>query len=35
VRVISQGAIKVNVALVIAEEDLKRAVSALHRRFFG
>lgn len=34
VRVISQGAIKVNVAMVIAEADLRRAVSALHSRFF-
>lgn len=35
VRVISQGAIKVNVALVIAEADLQRAVTGLHQRFFG
>lgn len=34
VRVISQGAIKVNVAMVIAEVDLERAVRALHDRFF-
>ncbi|MCB9888183.1 MAG: aspartate kinase [Planctomycetes bacterium] len=35
VRVISQGAIKVNIALVIDQADLARAVNALHRRFFG
>ena len=34
VRVISQGAIKVNVALVIGESDVPRAVAALHGRFF-
>ncbi len=35
VRVISQGAIKVNVAVVVAEADGPRAVRALHARFFG
>ena len=35
VRVISQGAIKVNIGLVIRERDLKQAVRALHSRFFG
>ena len=35
VRVISQGAIKVNIALVIAEAELPRAVAALHSAFFG
>ncbi|MHC5064885.1 MAG: aspartate kinase [Planctomycetota bacterium] len=35
VRVISQGAIKVNVAMVIAEADLEPAVAALHARFFS
>lgn len=34
VRVISQGAIKVNVALIIAEADLESSVRALHREFF-
>jgi len=34
VRVISQGAIKVNIGLVIDQVDLKKAVSALHARFF-
>jgi aspartokinase/homoserine dehydrogenase 1 len=34
VRVISQGAIKVNIGLVIDQVDLQRAVSALHARFF-
>ena len=34
VRVISQGAIKVNIALVIAEAELARAVVALHAAFF-
>jgi aspartate kinase len=34
VRVISQGAIKVNIGLVIDQADLQRAVSALHARFF-
>jgi aspartate kinase len=33
-RVISQGAIRVNIALVIAEADLPRAVAALHAAFF-
>ena len=35
VRVISQGAIKVNIAVIVAEEDMQRAVVALHERFFG
>ena len=34
VRAISQGAVKVNIALVVAEKDLRRAVAALHERFF-
>ncbi|MHC4515104.1 MAG: aspartate kinase [Planctomycetota bacterium] len=34
VRVISQGAIKVNIGLVIREEHLEEAVRALHARFF-
>ncbi len=34
VRVISQGAIKVNIGLVVAEADLEKAVRALHARFF-
>ncbi len=34
VRVISQGAIKVNIALVVAEEHLERAIVALHEAFF-
>jgi len=35
VRVISQGAIKVNIGLVIREEQLEEAVRALHARFFS
>lgn len=35
VRVISQGAVKVNIALVVAEEHLQRAIRALHDSFFG
>lgn len=35
VRVISQGAIKVNLALVVHERDLVTAVTELHKRFFG
>jgi aspartate kinase len=35
VRVISQGAIKVNIALVVAEEHLRPAVTALHEGFFA
>ncbi|MDP6928800.1 MAG: aspartate kinase [Planctomycetota bacterium] len=35
VRVISQGAVKVNVATVIGEADLECAVKALHEAFFG
>lgn len=35
VRVISQGAIKVNIAFVVADGDAPRAVRALHRRFFA
>jgi aspartate kinase len=34
VRVISQGAIKVNIALVVAEEHLSLAIRALHDCFF-
>jgi aspartokinase len=32
--VISQGAIKVNIGLVIQQVDLKKAVTALHSHFF-
>jgi aspartate kinase len=35
VRVISQGAIKVNIALVVADADVAAAVRALHATFFG
>ena len=35
VRVISQGAIKVNIALVVADADVPGAVRALHAAFFG
>ena len=35
VRVISQGAIKVNIGLVIDRKDLRTAVGALHAAFFG
>jgi aspartate kinase len=35
VRVISRGAIKVNIGLVIDQADLKTAVRALHAEFFG
>ncbi len=35
VRAISQGAVKVNIALVVPEADLSRAVVALHERFFS
>ena len=34
VRVISQGAIKVNIGLVIQQVDVQKAVSALHSHFF-
>lgn len=34
VRVISQGAIKVSIATIVAESDLARAVPALHDAFF-
>ena len=34
VRVISQGAIKVNIGLVIQQVDLQKAVTALHAHFF-
>jgi aspartate kinase len=34
VRAISQGAIKVNIALVLQQPDVERAVIALHDRFF-
>jgi aspartate kinase len=35
VRVISQGAVKVNIALVVAEDHLERAIRALHGSFFA
>ena len=35
VRVISQGALKVNVALVVRDTDVAAAVRALHGRFFA
>jgi len=35
VRVISQGAVKVNIALVVAESQLRRAITALHDCFFA
>ena len=35
VRSISQGAIKVNIALIVAAADVENAVQVLHRRFFG
>ena len=35
IRMISQGASLLNLSLVVAEEDLKRAVEALHRDFFA
>ena len=35
VRSISQGAIKVNIALIVARADVQRAVQCLHARFFG
>lgn len=35
VRVISQGAIKVNIGLVVREEELELAVQTLHAEFFG
>lgn len=35
VRVISQGAIKVNIALVVAQAHLERAIQALHDCFFA
>lgn len=34
VRVISQGAVKVNIALIVAEAHLERAISTLHGEFF-
>ena len=34
-RVISQGAIKVRIAIVVAEADMAKAVVALHERLFG
>ncbi len=34
VRVISQGAVKVNIGLVIQQVDVKKAVNALHSHFF-
>jgi aspartate kinase len=34
VRVISQGAIKVNIGLVIQQSDVQKAVAALHSHFF-
>jgi aspartate kinase len=35
IRMISQGASLLNLSLVVAEVDLKRAVEALHREFFA
>jgi aspartate kinase len=35
IRMISQGASLLNLSLVVAEEDLQRAVEALHREFFA
>jgi aspartate kinase len=35
IRMISQGASLLNLSLVVAEADLKRAVEALHREFFA
>lgn len=35
VRMISQGASRLNLSLVVAEEDLKRAVESLHAEFFA
>jgi aspartate kinase len=35
IRMISQGASLLNISLVVAEADLKRAVSALHEQFFS
>jgi aspartate kinase len=35
IRMISQGASLLNLSLVVAEADLKRAVEALHREFFS
>jgi len=35
IRMISQGASLLNLSLVVAETDLKRAVEALHREFFA
>lgn len=35
IRMISQGASLLNLSVVVAEEDLKRAVEALHRDFFA
>ena len=34
VRVISQGAIKVNIGLVVRQADVQKAVAALHAHFF-
>ncbi len=34
VRMVSQGASRLNISLVVAGEDMKRAVEALHREFF-
>lgn len=34
VLMLSQGASKVNVGLVVKEDDLETAVQALHRHFF-
>lgn len=34
VRVISQGAIKVNLAMILAEQELERAIRALHAELF-
>ncbi|MBS1876850.1 MAG: lysine-sensitive aspartokinase 3 [Acidobacteria bacterium] len=35
IRMISQGASKLNIGLVVAEDDLKRATEALHNEFFS
>jgi aspartate kinase len=35
IRMISQGASLLNLSLVVAETDLRRAVEALHTEFFS
>jgi aspartate kinase len=35
IRMISQGASKLNIGLVVAQDDLKRATDALHTEFFS